>query len=85
MTRIFLRFLLDLDITGVQLPDYPVSLKNHDFKFFYVRYDEGFPTISEFLRRNSSIMSDMTIVFLRFQKKQKSRSQKVYKIKVNFQ
>ena len=47
MTRIFLRFLLSLDITGVELLDYSVSIKIHDFKFFFVRYDDSFPTISE--------------------------------------
>lgn len=47
MTRIFLRFLLSIDITGVELLDYPVSIEIHDFKFFFARYDDSFPTISE--------------------------------------
>ncbi len=55
MTRIFLRFLLGIDITDVQLPDYSVSLKNHDLKFFYARYDDSFPTISEKVKIKNTI------------------------------
>jgi len=47
MTRIFLRFLLSLDITAVELLDYSVSIEIHDLKFFFARYDDSFPTISE--------------------------------------
>ena len=47
MTRIFLRFLLSLDITRFQPLDYSVSIEIHDFKNFYARYDDSFPTISE--------------------------------------
>lgn len=71
MTRICLRFLLSLGITRFQRFDFLVITGIHDFYFFYARYDDTFLTISAFLRRNSSVMSDMTIPNSRFDIKRK--------------